>query len=836
MHSAPHTVIIGNGMVGHRLVETLKARAPHLPVTVITEEPRLAYDRVHLSSHFDEPRPELALATEAGYAELGVNVAYGRAHSVDRAARTVTVGDRLIPYDTLVFATGSVPFVPPVPGRDAAGCFVYRTIEDLDAIQAAARSARTGVVIGGGLLGLEAAGALRKLGLATHVIEFAPHLMPAQIDPEGGALLRGLIEAMGIAVHVSTATRAIVAGPDGRAQALEFDGAEPLAAELVVFSAGIRPRDDLARACGLAVGERGGIVIDDACRTSDPHILAIGECALHGGRVYGLVAPGHHMARAAADSILGGDTRFAGADLSTKLKLLGVDVASFGDAKGVTPNARTVSLTDHVRGAYKKLVLSEDGARVLGGVLVGDTAAYEDLLDRVRSATPITGAPEALIVPPQPGAPVPAVADALICSCEQVRASTLHRAVCGGAHTVGALKACTGAGTGCGGCVPRMNDLLAQERTRLGQTVDRRLCEHYPYSRQELFDLIRVHGHRDWNAVLAAHGAGHGCEVCKPAVASILASLHGEYILNPQHAPLQDTNDAYLANIQKNGTYSVVPRVPGGEITPERLIVLGEVAKKYRLYCKITGGQRIDLLGAHLDDLPAIWSELVAAGFESGHAYGKGLRTVKSCVGSTWCRYGVQDSTSLAVRLELRYRGLRSPHKLKAGVSGCVRECAEARGKDFGVIATERGWNLYVCGNGGATPAHAQLLASDLDEDTLIRYLDRFLMYYIRTADRLQRTSTWLERLDGGLEYLKAVIVEDRLGLAAELEAAMQAHVRHHHDEWAATLADPRSLARFRSFVNTDEPDSGIQWVEERGQPRPAPFDDLTPLHLAATD
>ncbi|MFT2720525.1 nitrite reductase large subunit NirB [Deinococcus sp. A31D244] len=843
--STPHVVIIGSGMVGHRLVEQLRAQASAqaLNITVLSEENRLAYDRVHLSSHLDDPQPDLSLATDASYAAQGVNVVYGRATDVNLETREVTVAGRTLTYDALVFATGSVPFVPPVPGREAGGCFVYRTLDDLNAIREAARSARTGVVIGGGLLGLEAAGALRTLGLDTHVVEFAPHLMPAQLDAEGGATLRRTIEGMGIGVHTGKSTETITSSEQGRVTGLNFTDGARLETDLLVFSAGIRPRDDLARQTGLTVGERGGIQIDDTGRTSNPHVYAAGECALHDGRIYGLVAPGYQMAKVTATNVLrelgvlsGEALHFRGADLSTKLKLLGVEVGSFGDARGVTPDCRTVSLSDNVRGTYSKLVLSADGTTVLGGLLVGDTARYSDLLDLTLSGTPLTVPPETLIVPPLPGGAVMTSADALICSCENVRASALCAAVQDGARDVASLKKCTGAGTGCGGCVPGMHGLLQGELRRLGETVTNHLCEHYAYSRQELFDLIRVKGHMTWDEVLSAHGTGLGCEICKPAVGSILASLHNELIMKPAHAPLQDTNDAFLANIQKNGTYSVMPRVPGGEITADGLIAIGAVAKRFRLYCKITGGQRIDLLGAHRDDLPAIWEDLIAAGFESGHAYGKSLRTVKSCVGSTWCRYGVQDSTSLAVRLELRYRGLRSPHKLKSGVSGCTRECAEARSKDFGIIATERGWNVYVGGNGGVTPRHAVLLASDLNEDGVITLLDRYLMFYVRTADRLQRTSTWLENMDGGLEYLRSVIVDDHLGICAELEAGMARHVGTYQDEWAAAVADPAIRARFRTFVNSDARDDGVQWVDERGQIRPASPHELTPLPMAGGD
>ncbi|WP_221091539.1 nitrite reductase large subunit NirB [Deinococcus aquaedulcis] len=828
--SLPHVVIVGNGMVGHRLAEQLREGAPAqaLRLTVICEESRLAYDRVHLSQHFDDPAPDLALATPGAYAEQGVAVLWGRAHDLNPAARTVAVGDRTLAYDALVLATGSVPFVPPLPGKEARGCFVYRTLEDLEAIRGAAQQAHTGVVIGGGLLGLEAAGALRKLGLQTHVVEVAPWLMPAQLDAEGGATLQRRVEALGLQVHVGRATQRLTTDAAGQVTGLVFADGQTLDTELVVFSAGIRPRDELARAAGLAVGERGGIQIDDQGRTSAPGVYAAGECALHGGRTYGLVAPGYRMAAVVAANVrrdlglqTGPPALFTGADLSTQLKLLGVEVGSFGDAQGKTPGSRTVSLSDNVRGTYSKLVLSQDGQRVLGGLLVGDTARYSDLLDLALSGQVLSASPETLLVPPTGAAP--ASADPLLCSCEHVRGSAVCAAVHGGARDVAALKKATGAGTGCGGCVPTLQRTLQGELHRLGEGVSVHLCEHYAYSRQDLFDLIRVRGYRTWAQVLSACGTGHGCEVCKPAVASILASLHSELVVGPAHAAVQDTNDAFLANIQKNGTYSVVPRIPGGEITPEGLVAIGTVARKFGLYCKLTGGQRIDLLGAHVGDLPAIWEELIAAGFESGHAYGKSLRTVKSCVGSAWCRYGVQDSTGLAVRLELRYRGLRSPHKLKSGVSGCVRECAEARSKDFGLIATERGWNVYVGGNGGVTPRHAQLLAEGLSEDEVVRVLDRYLMFYVRTADRLERTSAWLERMEGGLDHLRRVILDDHLGLCAELEAEMARHVAAYQDEWAAAVADPAVRARFRTFVNADARDDGVTWVTERGQPCPAP-------------
>lgn len=833
---AERIVVVGNGMVGHKFLEALRARTQDFDLTVIAEEPRLAYDRVHLSEFFNEPRPNLSLGTYEQYAGWGVRIVNARAVAIDRERKVVRSAHQEIPYDTLVLATGSYPFVPPIEGRDLEGCFTYRTLEDLTRIEAWARHSRKGVVIGGGLLGLEAAGALLKLGLQTHVVEFAPRLMPVQLDELGGRLLKKKLEAMGIGVHVSRSTQRIEARGD-RVAALHFADGDTLEADLVVFSAGIRPRDELARSSGLEVGERGGIVIDEHCRTSDPHVYAIGECALYQGRVYGLVAPGYEMARVLAERLTGGERAFTGADLSTKLKLLGVEVGSFGDAFAQTPGAREMLYSDFGKGVYKKLVLSEDGKRLLGGVLVGDTSDYANLHGLASNAVELDN-PEHLLIPPSEGGPAPRASlpvTARVCSCENVAKGAICEAIHSGCRDVASLKKATKAGTGCGGCVGMMGDILKEELLKLGEKVSDHLCEHFPYSRRELFDVVRVKGYKTFDALLRDHGTGYGCEVCKPAVASILASLYNEYVLEDAHAPLQDTNDRFLANMQRDGTYSVVPRIPGGEITPEKLIAIGQVAQKYGLYTKITGGQRVDLFGARLEQLPHVWADLIAAGFESGHAYGKALRTVKSCVGDTWCRYGVQDSVGLAIRLENRYKGLRAPHKLKSAVSGCTRECAEAQSKDFGVIATERGWNLYVCGNGGMKPRHADLLAADLDEETLVRYIDRFLMFYIRTADRLQRTSGWLEKLEGGIEYLREVIVEDKLGIAAELEAQMARHVETYRCEWRATLENPDKLESFRHFVNSDAPDDNVVVVEQRGQHRPA-YDferDTLPLPIA---
>ncbi|MFF7200462.1 nitrite reductase large subunit NirB [Streptomyces sp. NPDC008141] len=828
--STPTIVVVGHGMVGQRFLEALAERGTtgRARIVVLCEEPRPAYDRVRLTSYFDGRTPdELALADADFMQQNGIELYLeDPAESVDRAARTITSrAGRTFTYDTLVLATGSYPFVPPVPNKDAEGCFVYRTIEDLLAIEEYAKTATTGAVVGGGLLGLEAAGALKGLGLTTHIVEFAPRLMPVQVDEGGGAALLRTIEGMGLTVHTGTGTQEITVDDSGAVNGMALSDGSVLATDLVVFSAGVRPRDQLARDMGLEVGARGGIVVDGQCRTSDPAVFAIGECALAAdGRVYGLVAPGYEMAETAAAALAGEDGEFTGADMSTKLKLLGVDVASFGDAHGAAEGCLDVVYSDSRSGVYKKLVVGA-GGELLGGVLVGDAEQYGLLRPLTGSVPPVS--PEQLVLPAGAGAPValgPSALpdDAVICSCHNVTKGEI--CAC---SSLPEVKKCTKAGTGCGSCVKVIGQLLPQ-------SGEKGLCGCFGHTRSELYEIVRTLRFTSYAQLLDSHGREEargtdGCEVCKPAVGSILASLDGGYILDGEQAALQDTNDHFLANLQRNGSYSIVPRIPGGEITPEKLIVIGEVARDYGLYTKITGGQRIDLFGARVDQLPGIWARLVDAGFESGHAYGKALRTVKSCVGQTWCRYGVQDSVRMAIDLELRYRGLRSPHKLKSAVSGCARECAEAQSKDFGIIATASGWNLYVGGNGGATPRHADLLAQDLSDTELVRLIDRFLMFYIRTADRLERTSTWLERLEGGLEHLRDVVVHDSLGLCDELEALMEQHVAGYRDEWAETLRDPDRLRRFVSFVNApDTPDPSVRFVPERGQIKP----DLTFLTL----
>ncbi|WP_457949129.1 nitrite reductase large subunit NirB [Pseudarthrobacter sp. alpha12b] len=851
-------VVAGGGPAAHRFADAMHARGlDGWHVTVLTEEAHLPYDRVALSKALTDSGVDLTLGTASMWDHGSLVLKTGeRVVKIDAGAKTVeTAAGHSYEYDHLVVATGSDAVRLPIPGAEHA--HVYRTLEDVWAINKAITELTgklgrkiNAVTIGGGLLGLESAAGTEQLGATPVVINGAPWLMNTQLDEGAGQALGRLIEAKGFEVHGGVFPSEILTDDDGQVTGVLMADGRIIPADLVIVAVGVKPRDELFRAAEgedqlFSLGQRGGVVINDYCATEVPGIWAIGEVANFGGMCLGLVAPANTMAEIVADRLHGGDATFPGFDTATKLKLSGVDVASFGDAFARTEHALEIVYADPARGVYQKIVTTDDAKTLLGGIFVGDASPY-------MSLRPLLGRE----LPAEPGAFLSAAGggeapetelpdDATLCSCNNVTAGSIRDAIngCGACEgnapvqELGELKGCTRAGTQCGSCVPMLKKLLETELTKSGVEVSKALCEHVELSRQELFDAIRVLGLTSFEEIMAKYGTGAGCDICKPTIANILASQNSAYVLDAGRGTLQDTNDRALANMQKDGTYSVVPRIAGGEITPKKLGVIAAVAEKYNLYTKITGGQRIDMFGARLEQLPEIWKELVDAGFESGQAYGKSLRTVKSCVGSTWCRFGVQDSVAMAIQLELRYRGLRSPHKLKMGVSGCARECAEARGKDVGVIATADGWNLYVGGNGGATPAHAQLLAKDLDDETLIKYIDRYFMYYIRTADRLQRTARWQEELDGGIKHVEDVVVKDTLGIAAELEAAMAKHVDTYVDEWADTLKDPERLRRFRSFVNApDQKDDSITFVpDERGQMRPATAEEKGKVLIGAS-
>lgn len=824
-------IVVGNGMVGYKFCEKLRATSKSVEIIVYGEEPRPAYDRVHLSSYFSGASAyDLLMAPVSWYVENNIQLFIGElVTEIDRVNKKIkTHSGKEDHYDYLVLATGSGAFVPKLEGVERHGVFVYRTIEDLNQITEYSKKIKKAAVLGGGLLGLEATKALLDLELETHVVEFAPRLMPRQIDEAGSNVLAAKLSQLGITIHTNKSTKKIAG--NGKLEGLEFADGSSLSIEMLVISAGIRPRDEVAKLCGIAVHERGGVLVDDFLKTNDEHIFAIGEVAVHNNIVYGLVAPGYEMADIVVKQLVGDSSKqFTGFDMSTKLKLIGVDVASFGDPFGEIPGSVPIAFQDKRNGVYKRINISEDGKYLLGGILIGDASQYNLFHQMVVNKMPLPAQPETLIIgapgKQDEGAGLKSLLDsAQICSCENVTKGDL---VCqikdNGVTALDGIKKNTKACTGCGGCTPMVNDLLKLTLESLGHTVKKTLCEHFDYSRQELYDLIKIKGFKSYDELLDGHGKGDGCEICKPAVASLLASIWNDVILKQD--TIQDTNDRFLANIQRGGTYSVVPRIAGGEITPAKLMAIGRIADKYNLYTKITGGQRIDMFGARVDQLPEIWEELIDEGFESGHAYGKALRTVKSCVGTTWCRFGVQDAVSFAIQIEDRYKGLRAPHKLKGAVSGCIRECAEAQSKDFGVIATEKGWNLYVCGNGGSRPQHAKLLATDVDSETCIKLIDRFLMFYIKTADPLTRTATWLNKMEGGLEYLRDVVVNDSLKLGEQLEHEMKELIAHYHCEWKKVVEDPALRARFKHFINDDGADETLSFVDLRGQKMPMDWD-----------
>ena len=832
-------VVIGNGMVSYKFCEKLAA-TPNFKdfnVTVFGEEPRRAYDRVHLSEYFaGKTAEDLSMSTADWYADNNIDLHTSEMITeINREQKTVANHRGVTyPYDYLILATGSSAFVPPIKGVEKEGVFVYRTIEDLEAMESYAKKIKAegkteAAVLGGGLLGLECANAVKELGLNAHVVEFAPRLMPRQLDKGASDMLQAKIEDLGLKVHLSKQTQFIQG--DKTIEGLQYIDDTELKVDMLVVSAGIRPRDEIARECGLEVGTRGGIVVNNHMQTSDSAIFAIGECALLNSMIYGLVAPGYDMAEIAIQQLCNvTDAAMPEViDMSTQLKLIGTEVASFGDALNEAKlDVDEIVYENKRTGIYKKINVSKDGATLLGGILIGDSSDYNSLFQIYNTAMKLPENPEDLILGSRGGEGGSLLGDVMdlpddaqICSCESVSKGQICGAIEDGtAEDLGGVVMCTKAGTGCGGCKPMVKDLVDATLKSLGKEVKDTICEHFDYNRQELFDIVKLKGYTTFNQVLDSHGkGGHGCEICKPVVASLMATIHAD-TANKEYA-IQDSNDRFLANIQRNGTYSVVPRVAGGEITPQQLIDLGEIGKRYDLYTKITGGARIDFFGATLNQLPLIWKDLIDKGFESGHAYGKSLRTVKSCVGSTWCRYGMDESVSFAIELENRYRGMRSPHKIKGGVSGCIRECAEARGKDFGLIAVDGGWNLYVGGNGGATPRHAELLAEQIDNETVIKYLDRYLMFYMRTAKPLQRTAAWQDRLEGGIEYIKDVVINDSIGIAADLEKEMEALVNKFECEWKQAIEDPEMMKRFSHFVNSDDADDNLVFVPLREQKMP---------------
>eukprot|EP00442_Polarella_glacialis_P051344 CAMPEP_0115090508 /NCGR_PEP_ID=MMETSP0227-20121206/25473_1 /TAXON_ID=89957 /ORGANISM="Polarella glacialis, Strain CCMP 1383" /LENGTH=1329 /DNA_ID=CAMNT_0002481671 /DNA_START=32 /DNA_END=4021 /DNA_ORIENTATION=+ len=890
-------VVIGHGPVGHDFVVKLVGMVGDgaLDITVLGEEPRMAYDRVHLTEYFEHHDPsKLSMCDQGWFNDHKVSCSINaRVEKIDRELRCISVRDtktgsvKEMPYDACVMATGSYPFVPPMTNltTETLGVFVYRTIEDLEGMTLWAKKAKRCAVIGGGLLGLEAAKAAFDLGVETHVLEVANYLMPTQLEEGGGKALQKMIAEMNIKVHTGVRIKSIEVEKGTllgvRLTDSELTEETLLDFDMLVVSAGIRARDELARDCGVAVGARGGVVVDSRMRSSDPHIFAIGEVASYQGMCYGLIAPGWDQATVLAknfedatwglkgsggtSSPAGEPPLYEGSDLSTKLKLLGVDVASFGSNLDFwfqrqfdDSNASKLGLTstlqvDPFTGLYRKLIFSTETKKLMGGLLVGNADDYFNLVTLSKQDDLGKKMPQDLFMGGGGGdQDVGDLSDdTVVCLCQKVTKKDIFDAVkeqdcC----TIPDLKRCTTAGLGCGGCILNTGFIPKLLKTALeecGKKMFTGISPLFPFTRQELFQIIKVKELKTWEEVVEHCGregkiadvskAMSGDEVCKPVVASILASLWQENPTKDGLRQLQDTNDRFLGNIQRSGQYSVIPRVPGGEITADELILLGTVAKKYNLWTKVTGAQRIGLFGANVWQLPDIWEDVVygkssftssdgkvsvsveTPGMESGHAYGKALRAVKTCVGTSWCRFGLLDSVGVGNRLEQRYKGFRAPHKWKMGVSGCMRECAEAQGKDIGLVAANDGWNLYVGGNHGTSPKHATLFMSALTDDEAIKYIDRIMMYYTFTAGPLTRTSKWLEGLEGGIEHLRDVVVDDKLNLCAELDERMAAQVDTFECEWKKVVDTPALRKQFRQFVNTDDKKYGdLEWEPSRRQ------------------
>ncbi|KAF4533814.1 Nitrite reductase [Lasiodiplodia theobromae] len=874
-------VVVGLGMVGIAFVEKLlkyDVKRREYDIVVIGEEPHLAYNRVGLTSFFQHRQVEnLYLNPKEWYSSMPAGALTHHINtkvtsiSPDSKLVTTASGDR-ITYDILVLATGSDALLPRhTPGHDATGVFVYRTIDDLQQLikYASTKKGTTGAVVGGGLLGLEAAKAMMDLEDFGRVglIERNRWVLSRQLDADAGAMVVEQVRGLGLDVLLGRRVGRILVDGENAVRGVRFEDGEEMECSCLCFAIGIKARDELARQAGIKCADRGGggIVVADDLQTSAPDVYAIGECASWEKQTFGLIAPGVEMADVLAFNLTQAKAhsvrKFKRPDLSTKLKLLGVEVASFGDffadrdgpkelpaavvrrAKKeedrvktlneegpAPPQVKALTYKDPFQQVYKKYLFTLDGKYLLGGMMIGDTKDYVKLVPMVKNQKPLEIPPSELIVGAKKGDDEGGDDlddDTQICSCHNVTKGDVVKNVKDGTcKSIGDVKSCTKAGTGCGGCMPLVQTIFNKTMASMGQEVKNHLCPHFEYSRADLFNIIHVKKLESFEQVMQACGKDPhsvGCEACKPTIGSILASLFNKHIVDAPRRGLQDTNDKFLANIQRNGTFSVVPRVSGGEITADKLLVIGAVAKKYNLYCKITGGQRIDLFGARKQDLLPIWEELIAGGMESGHAYAKSLRTVKSCVGSTWCRFGIGDSVGMAVRLEERYKSIRGPHKIKGGVSGCVRECAEAQSKDFGLIATEKGFNIFVGGNGGAKPRHAELLAKDVPPDDVVPILDRYLAFYIRTADKLQRTARWIEGLPGGIAYLRQVVLEDKLGIAADLERQMADLVASFFCEWTEVVANPARRALFAQFANTDETVApAVEPVVEREQERPA--------------
>ncbi|MFW2830340.1 nitrite reductase large subunit NirB [Sphingomonas sp. ID0503] len=792
----PHLVVIGNGMAGCRAVEELLARdAGRYRVTIFGAEPHVNYNRIMLSPVLagEKTFDEIVINPRGWYDDNGIELIAGdRVTAIDRAAQTVTADSgRSVSYDKLLIATGSDPFIIPVPGKDLPGVISFRDMKDVDAMLAAADKGGDAVVIGGGLLGLEAAHGLTLRGMKVTVLHLMPSLMERQLDEAAAWLLKSELETRGQTVLTGADTAEILGGD--HVEGVKLKDGRVIPASLVVMAVGIRPSTELARSAGLTVGR--GIQVDDHMVTSDPNVLAVGECVEHDGNVYGLVAPLWEMCRALADGLVEQHSGYRGSVTSTKLKVSGIDLFSAGDFSG-GDGAEDIVLRDASRGVYKRVVVKND--RIVGAVLYGDTADGGWYFDLLKKQEDISELRDLLIFgqayaqgggQADPKAAVAALShDAEICGCNGVSKGQVVACIDNGACSLDAVRAGCKASASCGSCTGLVETLLSVTLGGAVQVAAKTMCKCTSFGHDDVRREIVAQNMRSIPEVMQRlhWSTPDGCSSCRPALNYyLLCALPGEYRDDQQS---RFVNERMHANIQKDGTYSVVPRMWGGITSPQELRAIADVVERYDApMVKVTGGQRLDIFGIRKEDLPAVWADLNAAGMVSGHAYGKALRTVKTCVGSEWCRFGTQDSTGLGVKLERGFWGSWMPHKFKMAVSGCPRNCAEATIKDFGVVCVDSGYELHVGGNGGIHVRATDLLVKVATEREALHYAAAFVQLYREEARYLERTAPWIERV--GLQYVKERIVEDEEERHALADRFWHSQTFSQDDPWADRAA-----------------------------------------------
>jgi len=787
-------VVIGNGMAGARTVEEILARGggEQFEITMFGDEPYGNYNRILLSNVLNgtQDAADIFLNPLEWYTENSVKLhAPARVKHIDRARKEVHSDDgQVTPYDKLLIATGSRPFVPPMEGMETPGgetkhgVFVFRTLDDCHKIAGYATKCRRAAVIGGGLLGLEAARGLINYGVEVHVIHISGHLMNQQLDPAAGGILKGIMEKMGIHVHTEKATTRVLG--DDSVTGLEFKDGTTLDCDMVVISTGIKPNAEIGAECGLTV-ER-AIVTDNQMRSvDDPDVYVVGECAQHRGKVYGLVAPLWEMGTVLADHITGRNEEAAyhGSKIATKLKVMGVELASMGVTEPEDERDEVVTFAEPKRGTYKKLII-RDGI-LIGAMMLGDLNKVAYLMQAFDRGTPLPEERPSLLFDigaPSTQATMLEMPDtAQICNCNGVSKGRIRKCVEGGKRSLKMVMEATRAGMGCGSCKKLVEEVV--EWAAEGQVEEDPSIHYYipgvPYAKTELVEQIRTRNLKSVSSVFDALAGGAEEVTAKMGLASLLKSLWGSEYEDERDARF--INDRVHANIQKDKTFSVIPRIYGGVTTADDLIRIGEVAKKYDVpMVKFTGGQRIDLLGITKENLPLVWKDL---GMPSGHAYGKSFRTCKTCVGTDFCRYGVGDSTGLGIKIEKRFQGIESPGKMKLATAGCPRNCSEAMVKDVGAVAVEGGkWEIYVGGAAGAHIRKGDILCVVDSHEAVIQIMGRFMQYYIENAKYLERTYSFVLRV--GLDKIKAIVVDDSEGIAARLDAAMQATVDAYVDPW----------------------------------------------------